>query len=109
MTPKYFVEQLKRIFTRLVNVESRLPNARLKVKFNPTNTIASGAFAEIAVTVPGAVIGDAVVVSYNPLQGITYTATGNVDDDNGGVLVVVYNLDGSSRTLTGDWYVHVIK
>jgi len=109
MTPKYFVEKLKQLTARLANAETRLHAGKLKVKFNPTNTIAAGAVAEISVTVTGAALGDAVVIAYPSDAGDPISAFGVVDNTNA-VLVWVQNLRTSgSLTLSGDWFVHVIK
>lgn len=109
MTPKYFYDKVKQLTTRLANAETRLPAGKIKVKFNPTNTIAAGAIAEISVTVPGAALGDAIAVAYPSDAGDPINAFGVVDNTNA-VLVWVQNLRASgSITLAGDWFVHVIK
>ncbi len=109
MSPKYFFDKLRALTTRLANAEARLPAGKIKVKFNPTNTIAAGAYAEVSVAVPGAAVGDAVALAYPSDAGDPLVATGVVDNTNE-VLVWVQNIHSSeSRTLAGDWYVHIIK
>ena len=109
MNPKYFYDKIKQLTARLANVETRLPAGKIKVKFNPTNTIAAGAVAEISVTVTGAALGDAIAIAYPSDSGDPISAFGVVDNTNA-VLVWAQNLRTSgSITLAGDWYVHVIK
>lgn len=103
------IKQIQELSTRVTNVEVRVPPGKIKVKFNPTNTIAAGAYAEVSVAVPGAALGDAVVIAYPTDAGDPVNAFGVVDNANE-VLVWVQNIHSSeSRTLAGDWYVHVIK
>lgn len=109
MTPKYFVEQIKRLVTRITNLEARVPAGKIKVKFNPTDTIAAGAYAFVQVTVPGAVPGDGIVLAYPSDEGDPVVATGAMGSA-GEVNVWVQNIHAAdSKTLSGDWYVHVIK
>lgn len=110
MTPKYFVEQIRKLAARLTNIEARVPAGKIKVKFNPTNTIAAGAYALVQVTVPGAVQGDGIVVSYPSDEGDPIVANATMGGSDGEVNVWVQNIHAStSKTLSGDWYVHVIK
>lgn len=110
MTPKYFADLYKRLVTRLTNVEARVPAGKIKVKFNPANTITAGAYALINVSVPGAVLGDAVTVTYPSDDGDPIVANATMGSSNGEVNVWVQNIHAAdSKTLSGDWYVHVIK
>lgn len=109
MTPKYCFDKIKQLTSRLANAEARLPAGKIKVKFNPTNTIGAGAVAEISITVTGAALGDAIAIAYPSDAGDPINAFGVVDNTNA-VLVWVQNLRASgSLTLAGDWFVHVIK
>ena len=109
MTPKYFVEQIKRLVTRITNLEARVPAGKIKVKFNPTDTIAAGAYVVKSVTVPGSVLGDAIVIGYEMDSAESITVNGAMDN-TGSVNVLIRNNHGSNAlTLAGDWYVHVIK
>ena len=110
MTPKYFADLYKRLTTRITNVEARVPAGKIKVLFNPTNTITAGAYALVNVSVPGAVLGDAVTVTYPSDDGDPIVANATMGGSNGEVNVWVQNIHASaSKTLSGDWYVHVIK
>lgn len=110
MTPKYFYDKIKQLTTRLANAETRLPAGKIKVKFNPTNTITAGNYALVNVSVPGAVLGDGVVVTYPSDDGDPITANATMGGSNGEVNVWVRNIHASdSKTLSGDWYIHVIK
>jgi hypothetical protein len=110
MTPKYFVEQIRKLITRISNLESKVPAPKLRVKFNPTNTITAGAYALVQVTVPGVKAGDAIVVSYVSDDGDPLVASACLGASDNEVNVWVQNIHASdSKTLSGDWYVHVIK
>ena len=110
MNPKYFYDKIKQLTARLANVETRLPAGKIKVLFNPTNTIAAGAYALINVSVPGAVAGDGVVVTYPSDDGDPIVANATMGGSAGEVNVWVQNIHASaSKTLSGDWYIHVIK
>lgn len=110
MTPKYFADQIRKLVARIANVEARVPAGKIKVKFNPTNTITAGNYALVNVAVPGVLLGDAVVVTYPSDDGDPITANATTGGSNGEVNVWVRNIHASaSKTLSGDWYVHVIK
>ncbi len=109
MTPKYFVEKIKQLTARLTNVEARVPAGKIKVLFNPSDTIAAGAYALETVTVPGVVPGDAVAISYPTSALEPLIASGAVASANT-VRVWVYNAHATDGVpMAGDWYVHVIK
>lgn len=110
MSPHYFVQQFKSLVARLTSIESKVSGGKIKVKFNPTNTITAGAYALINVSVPGAVQGDAVTVTYPSDDGDPIVANATIGVSNGEVNVWVHNIHAAdSKTLSGDWYVHVIK
>jgi hypothetical protein len=110
LTSKYFSDQIRKLAARLTNVEARVPAGKIKVKFNPTNTITAGAYALVQVTVPGAVLGDGVVVTYPSDDGDPIVANATMGGSAGEVNVWVQNIHAAdSKTLSGDWYVHVIK
>jgi hypothetical protein len=109
MTPKYFVEQIRKLAARLTNVEARVPAGKIKVLFNPSDTIAAGTYALETVTVPGVVPGDAVAISYYTSAAEPLIASGAVPSANT-VRVWIYNAHATNGvTMAGDWYVHVIK
>ncbi len=109
MTPKYFVEQIRKLAARLTNIEARVPAGKIKVKFNPSDTIAAGAYALETVTVPGVVPGDAVAISYPTSALEPLIASGAVASANT-VRVWVYNAHATDGVpMAGDWFVHVIK
>lgn len=109
MTPKYFVEQIKRLVTRITNLEARVPAGKIKVKFNPTDTIAAGAWEDVSVTVPGLVAGDAIVVSYPSDQGDAVVAVAGFQEAGQAIVWMHNPAPSGSYTVSGDWYVHVIK
>jgi hypothetical protein len=109
MTPKYFVDKLRQLTSRLANAEARLPAGKIKVKFNPTDTISAGAYVVKSVSVPGAALGDAIAIAYEMDSAEAIIANGAIDNVNA-VNVLIRNNHGSNAlTLAGDWYVHVIK
>ena len=110
MSRYYITEQIRKLITRIANVDARAPAGKIKVLFNPTNTITAGAYALINVSVPGAVAGDGIVVSYPSDDGDPIVATATMGGSAGEVNVWVQNIHASdSKTLSGNWYVHVIK
>lgn len=110
MSPKYFYDRFRELTARIANAETRLPAGKIKVKFNPTNTITAGNYALINVAVPGVLIGDAVLVTYPSDDGDPIVANATTGTSNGEVNVWVRNIHAStSKTLSGDWYIHVVK
>ena len=109
MTPKYFYDKIKQLTTRIANAETRLPAGKIKVKFNPTNTVAAGSYVLETVAVPGVVLGDAVAISYQSSALEPLIVSGAVAVA-GSVSVWIYNAHPTDGVpMAGDWYVHVIK
>ena len=109
MTPKYFADLYKRLITRITNVEARVPAGKIKVLFNPTDTVTAGSYVLETVAVPGVVLGDAVAISYQSSALEPLIVSGAVAVA-GSVSVWIYNAHPTDGVpMAGDWYVHVIK
>jgi hypothetical protein len=108
MTPKYFVDQIRALLNRIVNVESRLP-VRLRATFTPTDSLSAGAYVVLSVTVPNAAVGDLVIVSPVYSGGSVIQSTAAVTAANT-VSVVVRNIHASAISiLAGTWSVTILK
>lgn len=108
MTPKYFFDQIRALVNRITNVEQRLL-VRLRATFTPTNSITAGSYATVSVTVPGAAVGDLVILSPVYSGGAVIQSTASVTAANT-VTVVVRNIHESATSiLSGTWAVTIIK